>query len=54
MLKQLSDEASMYLNVKKVDMEIIKKASQLLSIGHTTFVRQAAIEKARDTIKRFS
>jgi len=36
------------------EKEIIKKASEILSLGHSTFCRTFALEKAREIIKSHS
>ena len=50
----MKDELAITFKLSKEELEIIKKCSNLLGIGHTTFCRQSALEKARINIKSLS
>ena len=46
------EETQFTIKLSKEDSELIRIASKLSGIGHTSFTRIAAVEKARETIKR--
>ena len=45
------EDIAITFKLSKEELELIKKASELLGIGHTTMSRQSTLEKARKTIK---
>lgn len=43
-------ETQITMKISQPDFDIIKKASELLSVGHSTFCRSCAIKEARQIL----
>lgn len=48
MVKEMDTQITFKLSIE--ELEIIKKASRLLGLGHTTFARTSSLEKARQVL----
>ena len=44
-------ETQFTIKLSEEESKIIKQASELVGLGHTSFTRVAALEKARQTIR---